>query len=70
MDPRGGRLLVNDDEAERVRAIFALYLEHEALLPVVQELERRGWVNKCWQTTQGPARAAAGPSPRPACIAS
>ena len=42
LDPRGGRLLVNDDEAQRVRAIFALYLEHQALLPVVQELERRG----------------------------
>ena len=53
MDPRGGRLLVNADEAERVRAIFALYLEHEALLPVVQELERRGWANKCWQTRKG-----------------
>ena len=42
LDPRGGRLLVNDEEAIRVRAIFALYLEHQALLPVVQELERRG----------------------------
>jgi len=50
LDPRGGRLLVNDDEAIRVRAIFALYLEHQALLPVVQELERRGWVGKRWQT--------------------
>jgi hypothetical protein len=36
LDPRGGRLLVNDDEAQRVRAIFALYLEHEALLPLAQ----------------------------------
>src|SRR4029077_17196435 len=53
LDPRGGRLLVNADEAERVRAIFALYLEYQALLPVVQELERRGWVNKCWQTRKG-----------------
>src|ERR1700686_4687990 len=33
VDPRGGRLLVNADEAERVRAIFALYLEYQALLP-------------------------------------
>ncbi len=53
VDPRGGRLLVNADEAERVRAIFALYLEHEALLPVVQELERRGWANKCWRSKKG-----------------
>ncbi len=50
LDPRGGRLLVNADEAQRVRDIFALYLEHGALLPVVQELERRGWANKSWQT--------------------
>jgi site-specific DNA recombinase len=50
LDPRGRRLHVNDEEAERVRAIFALYLEHQALLPVVQELARRGWLGKCWQT--------------------
>jgi site-specific DNA recombinase len=53
LDPRGRRLHVNDDEATRVRAIFALYLEHQALLPVVQELARRGWVGKCWQTRHG-----------------
>jgi site-specific DNA recombinase len=56
LDPRGGRLHVNDDEAERVRAIFALYLEHQALLPVVLELERRGWVGKRWQTRKGRTR--------------
>jgi len=50
VDPRGGRLLVNEDEAARVRAIFELYLEHEALLPVVKELDARGWRNKCWTT--------------------
>jgi site-specific DNA recombinase len=56
LDPRGRRLHVNDDEAIRVRAIFALYLEHQALLPVVQELARRGWVGKCWQTRHGRQR--------------
>jgi site-specific DNA recombinase len=56
LDPRGGRLLVNDDEASRVRIIFALYLEHQALLPLVQELERRGWVGKRWQTRKGRTR--------------
>jgi site-specific DNA recombinase len=56
LGPRGGRLLVNEDEAARVRAIFALYLEHEALLPLVQELERRGWFGKRWQTRKGRVR--------------
>jgi site-specific DNA recombinase len=56
LDPRGRRLHVNEDEAIRVRAIFALYLEQEALLPVVQELTRRGWVGKRWQTRSGRQR--------------
>ncbi len=47
------RLLVNDDEAVQVRAIFGLYLEHTALIPVVVELERRGWTTKCWTTRKG-----------------
>jgi site-specific DNA recombinase len=53
LDPRGGRLLVNEPEAERVRTIFALYLDFGSLLPVMQELARRGWVNKCWITRKG-----------------
>jgi site-specific DNA recombinase len=56
LDPRGRRLHVNEEEAQRVRVIFALYLEHQALLPVVQELARRGWVGKCWQTRLGRRR--------------
>jgi site-specific DNA recombinase len=39
-----------------VRAIFVLYLQHQALLPVVQELARRGWVGKRWQTRHGRQR--------------
>jgi site-specific DNA recombinase len=53
VDPRGQRLTVNAEEAERVRAIFALYLEQEALPPVVKELEVRGWTNKRWTTRSG-----------------
>jgi site-specific DNA recombinase len=56
VDPRGSKLLVNAEEAELVRAIFALYLEYEALLPVVRELEQRGWANKRWQTRKGRVR--------------
>lgn len=56
VDPRGSKLLVNEDEAAKVRAIFELYLEHQALLPVVEELTRRGWVNKRWRTRKGHER--------------
>jgi site-specific DNA recombinase len=50
------KLVVNDAEADQVRAIFALYLQRRSLLSVVKELQRRGWVNKCWQTRKGRAR--------------
>jgi site-specific DNA recombinase len=50
------RLVVNEDEAVRVRAIFDLYLQHESLLPVVLELEKRGWLNKRWMTKAGRER--------------
>jgi site-specific DNA recombinase len=56
VDPQRFRLLVNEAEAERVRQMFVLFLEHESLLPVVQELERRGWLNKRWQTRKGHER--------------
>jgi len=54
--PEGGRLLVNPEEAERVRALFALHLERRGLVPVVQELERRGWHNKRYRTRAGVER--------------
>src|SRR6516165_6376454 len=53
VDPQFLRLVVNAKEAARVRAIFDLYLEHEGLLPVVRELERRGWRTKAWVTRKG-----------------
>ncbi len=54
VDPAGYKLTVNTAEAEQVRAIFALYLEHESLLPVVEELARRGWAGKKWTTRRRP----------------
>jgi site-specific DNA recombinase len=53
IDPRGGRLILNGDEAHRVRAIFKLYLDYNAMLPVVREIERRGWHTKQWVTKRG-----------------
>src|SRR5438874_1407538 len=56
VDPHANRLVLNAQEAERVRAIFALYLEQQALVPVVEELERRCWLNKRWRTKAGHQR--------------
>src|SRR6516164_8138132 len=56
IEPNTSRLLVNTAEAARVRAIFALYREYQALRPVVQELERRGWRTKRWRTRRGRLR--------------
>src|SRR5687767_8710710 len=51
--PGGTKLIVNEDEAHRVRQVFALYLKHEALIPTVTELNRRGWTTKCWASRKG-----------------
>src|SRR5947209_2268495 len=40
VDPKSKKLVVNPKEAARVRAIFRLYLERQALVPVIQGLER------------------------------
>jgi site-specific DNA recombinase len=50
------KLVANAEEAVRVRRIFSLYLELGSLLPVVEELARRGWCNKTWKTKKGSAR--------------
>jgi site-specific DNA recombinase len=54
--PGGAKLVVNEEEAEQVRAIFDLYIEHQALIPVVRELAVRGWANKRWTTRRGTER--------------
>ena len=56
VDPQGSKLVVNDDEANRVRAIFDLYVEHQSLLAVIAELDERDWVNKRWTTRKGTER--------------
>ena len=53
IDPRGSKLRVNEVEADRVRAIFALYLQYQALVPLIRELDRRGWRTKRWRTRKG-----------------
>jgi hypothetical protein len=44
--PGGGRLIVNNEEAERVRAIFALYLECRSVDQTFAAVQVRGWRNK------------------------
>lgn len=53
IDPRGSRLTINSDEAIQVRTIFKLYLDYNALVPVVREIHRRGWRTKEWVTRKG-----------------
>ena len=53
VDPRGGRLVVNPDEAGQVQAIFKVYAESRSLIPAVRELNRRGWTTKKWTTKDG-----------------
>src|SRR5712692_4039398 len=44
--PGGGRLVVNKEEAERVRAVFASYLEYRSLDRVLATSHERSWINK------------------------
>ncbi|HEV2293855.1 MAG TPA: recombinase family protein [Tepidisphaeraceae bacterium] len=51
--PTGAKLVVNEDEAHRVRQIYELYLKHHALIPTLKEITSRGWTNKRWITRKG-----------------
>jgi Resolvase, N terminal domain/Recombinase len=44
--PGGGRLVVNNEEAERVRAIFTLCLEYRSVEQVLAAVQTQGWRNK------------------------
>ncbi|MGO9229867.1 MAG: recombinase family protein [Bryobacteraceae bacterium] len=56
VDPGGGRLVVNDEEAERVRGIFALFEETGSVRQTLAEIERRGWRQKSWTRKTGEFR--------------
>jgi site-specific DNA recombinase len=57
VDPGGGRLVVNEEEAESVRAIFALFEEKGSALLTLAEIERRGWRLKSWTRKTGQFRS-------------
>lgn len=50
------KLVVNPDEAERVREIFELYLNLRSLTAVARDLNGRGWRTKEWHTKKGLTR--------------
>lgn len=52
-DTKTRRLVVNSAEAHQVRIIFDQYLEQGAMLPVLQDLDLRGWRTKQWTTEAG-----------------
>ena len=43
IDPKGGKLIINPDEAQRVLAIYRLYLKNCTLSEVWDEVRHRGW---------------------------
>lgn len=51
-----GQLVVNEAEAERVRQLFELYLEHRSLTAVVRIARDRRWRSKSWTTKTGSLR--------------
>jgi DNA invertase Pin-like site-specific DNA recombinase len=53
--PGGGKLVVNSEEAERVRAIFARYLEFGSMNEVLTTVQVQGWTNKRWTASTGRA---------------
>ena len=54
--PGGGRLIVNHQEAEMVRAIFKLYIATESMSQVLKHLNERNWRSKEWTTLAGVKR--------------
>jgi len=56
VDRQPRRLIVNHKEAAQVQEIFQLYLRLGGLIPTVEELNRRGRVNKRWTTRKEVAR--------------
>lgn len=53
LDLRGRKLIINAEEAERVREMFTLYLEGTPVMEIVQRFDKRGWRNKQWTTHEG-----------------
>ena len=53
---RTPKLIINAEEAVKVRRLFTMYLDLKALVPVCDELDKLGWKNKVWTTKKGTAK--------------
>ena len=53
VDPGGGRLIVNEAEAEQVREIFAIAVAGGSLDAITEEITRRGIKTKQWTSRGG-----------------
>jgi site-specific DNA recombinase len=49
----GGKLIVNRDEAFRVRELFAIYIETRSVRATTEEALKRGWTTKSWTQKDG-----------------
>jgi site-specific DNA recombinase len=56
VDSSGGRLIINKEEAERVRSIFALFEQHRSILATLGEIQRLNWRLKSWTRKTGQFR--------------
>ena len=58
-DPDSGRsrLVVNEEEAHQVREIFEIFVRHRALIPTLEQIQKRGWRLKSWTTRKGEQHA-------------
>jgi site-specific DNA recombinase len=53
VDPGGGRLVVNEAEAEQVRTIFAFFEQTGSARRTLEEIGRQGWRLKSWTRKKG-----------------
>jgi len=52
LDPQGGKLVVNDSEAVRVRTIYEWFAQHPSIEATLAQIGRRGWNTKSWVTAK------------------
>jgi len=50
LDPAGGRLVINEPEADQVRQIFHIFAAQPNLIATTAQLNRMGWTTKSWTT--------------------